>query len=765
MKNFKSFFAVVCAALLSLPFVACEKPGPEPEPGPEPGPEVNPPVVTVTAGEAGITTLSFTITPENAEQCAWVCLEPESEIPTAETILAKTDNAVSATEATTVEISDLLPNTEYIIFAAVGNSDAVVMSDPVSMKTLDEDGVRFHEAIAEVHPGSSIVTFIEESGTYQLSFLFYYDSDAKHLPAGTYTIGGSSETPGTIDGDVDYTQLRLLKEDKIVAINGGTVNVEVRNNGTYNIVAEFTTDAGEFKTLFTGDIDGLNLSYNFTATSAKYLNFTDGVPGEFRIRLNGENCQLVLDLFANSGAAALPEGVYTVGAGTAPGTIGSNSYIDIFASPYSMHETFVKGTVDVKITNFTYTFDIKLENADGFQMNGTFTGQISEVDYIEGVIVAESAIAIPTGSDTSTRQVSLRFFRGEDQLTLATIYDINAKYLPSGTYIVSNSDAAGTINNDSVIYTNFYYNEEILDLISGTMTVNLDLDTEVYDITVEYLTAKGDFKISYKGKIEGFTFNYDLSSLSSAIRMTPDGEVPGEYFIKIEDNPTLAYELHLDLFADPASKTLPEGTYTVGTGTNPGTIGSNSFLKIKYPANTVDTFATGTIVVTKKDDVYTFVIDLYNADGYRMAGTFTGKIVGMEREEETDRIVIDCTYIKKGPNCDKSKGHAYWYMGNSLLDSVDVELYNDGSSLLPAGTYTVGTGTNAGTIVLSDGTYLTTKMYDRNSPSKVLLITEGTMTVEVNGDIYNVKFDFTAENGDKFRAKYEGSVDLEDFAW
>lgn len=95
------------------------------------------PTVAVTAGEADQTTLTFTITPENAEKCAWVCLEAGEEVPTAEEILANDANEASATEPTTVEVTDLTPDTEYLIVAAVSNNDGknTAVSEHVLIKT------------------------------------------------------------------------------------------------------------------------------------------------------------------------------------------------------------------------------------------------------------------------------------------------------------------------------------------------------------------------------------------------------------------------------------------------------------------------------------------------------------------------------------------------------------------------------------------------------------------------------------------------------
>lgn len=97
------------------------------------------PTVTVEAGTSTQTTLTFTITPENAEKCAWICLEAGEEVPAAEAILANEANEVSATEAEEVEVTGLTPGTEYVIVAAVSNSNGAntAVSEHVTITTAE----------------------------------------------------------------------------------------------------------------------------------------------------------------------------------------------------------------------------------------------------------------------------------------------------------------------------------------------------------------------------------------------------------------------------------------------------------------------------------------------------------------------------------------------------------------------------------------------------------------------------------------------------
>ncbi|MDE5638011.1 MAG: hypothetical protein K2I43_08380, partial [Alistipes sp.] len=343
MKGLRLFFTVVCTVLLSGSFVACSDDDPvtPPEPAKEPS-------VTLTAGTPAETTLSFTITPENAEQCAWICIKSEdgAAVPTAEEILSTAGTPVSAAEATTVEVADLTPETEYVIVAAASDGKTAVLSEQLTMTTLEKGAIVFQSAVAGVFSGNATVTFTEESETHQLSLDFYYDRDAKWLPAGTYTIG-SGYTEGMVDNDPSYTYFWLRKEDKVLALASGTVTVSLDENHVYDIAAEFTTDEGTFKSLFKGEIDGFSFSYDFTATSAKRIEVNDEIPGEYYLKLNDSNWgyELTLDLFADPASTVLPEGTYTVGTDKTPGTVGPASCIDIYQP--SSQERFAAGTVTV----------------------------------------------------------------------------------------------------------------------------------------------------------------------------------------------------------------------------------------------------------------------------------------------------------------------------------------------------------------------------------------------------------------------------------
>ncbi|MDE5637068.1 MAG: hypothetical protein K2I43_03475, partial [Alistipes sp.] len=342
-------------------------------------------------------------------------------------------------------------------------------------------------------------------------------------------------------------------------------------------------------------------------------------------------------------------------------------------------------------------------------------------------MVMQSAEATMYGGYTA-KNASLKLYKGDDKLELDIYYDINAKYLPAGKYTIGSGSTAGMIDN-SPTYTYFWHNGTKLSLTSGT--VEVAIVDGLYDIVAEFPTDEGDYKLTYKGAVDGFALYYDLAA-TAAKRLEVNDEVPGEYYIKLNDT-DWKFELALDIFADPQSTTLPEGTYTVGTGTNPGTIGPASGIDIYKPFSAHERFATGTVTVTKAGDVYTLDMNLSDESGYEMKGSFTGKIADMERASTNPGDVIVLV-----PDTDRTPD-ALGTDNNPLLKfysgdtTLSLDIYTSGG-YLTAGTYTIGAGSSAGMI---DNRYTTYCYLWYNNQRYAL--NSGTMTVAVNGDIYDIE--------------------------
>lgn len=119
----KIFFLLAAASVM---FAACN-----PEEQKE---ELKKATVSVEAGDVTTSSVTFTVTSENATAVAYVCVEGST--PTGEAIL-ENGAAVEANTTATVTVNDLTDGATYTIVAAAMNDLGIVVSEPVTMTTTD----------------------------------------------------------------------------------------------------------------------------------------------------------------------------------------------------------------------------------------------------------------------------------------------------------------------------------------------------------------------------------------------------------------------------------------------------------------------------------------------------------------------------------------------------------------------------------------------------------------------------------------------------
>ncbi len=130
MKKMRFLLSCLSMLALAVSFSACDDNN-----DPDPVIEVPAPEVSLVAGEAGETTLSFTLTSAKAEKAAWVCVEKGTEVTAAE-VLAD-GNSVEANKTLNLTAEGLADNTEYEIYAAAKNGTLETLSEALGMKTLE----------------------------------------------------------------------------------------------------------------------------------------------------------------------------------------------------------------------------------------------------------------------------------------------------------------------------------------------------------------------------------------------------------------------------------------------------------------------------------------------------------------------------------------------------------------------------------------------------------------------------------------------------
>ena len=223
---------------------------------------------------------------------------------------------------------------------------------------------------------------------------------------------------------------------------------------------------------------------------------------------------------------------------------------------------------------------------------------------------------------SSYADVYLTDAEGKYKLSLDFNADFSEKgYLPEGTYTVGSAD-------------DFYIDPEISSLLnltndeenylkSGSVKVTITKEKKYhFDINV-VLDNDKTFEAEFEGDVKNMEVIYQMA-ISEANFKAVNDQKPGEYYVYMHDA-DWNFELYVDFFDDPASKTLSAGTYKFSNDKAPGTFGPLSNLQIYTPYT--NNYITGGEVEVKLDgDTYTLNLKLVGENGREMAGTYTGAI-------------------------------------------------------------------------------------------------------------------------------------------
>lgn len=221
------------------------------------------PEVSAVVAETSTKALSFTITPVNAVKCAWVLVDADAEIPSAETVLAEGVPA-HANEPSAVVKDGLKALTSYNFVVAVANVDKATSYFILETTTADVPAVEFdaNRASGRKYGGSTVnfgVTLRTEfeGADYELSLDIYdsNDTESTYLQPGTYTFGGSE---GKTLGSYCY----LYINNKMYQFVSGAITVEINEDKTYSIDIRLVTtneEESSFHGVFTGNIDGFDV--------------------------------------------------------------------------------------------------------------------------------------------------------------------------------------------------------------------------------------------------------------------------------------------------------------------------------------------------------------------------------------------------------------------------------------------------------------------------------------------------------------------------
>lgn len=148
----------------ALGFAACsDDDNTSTDPGEGGGENTKPEVsVVVTPGATTASSVSFTVAPQNADKCAYVCLKNVEgiELPDAVSVMAE-GRQLEKVETQLVEVKELEAEAEYVVLAAASaGENAPVLSEPITLTTEKvNQGTTMEVTLAEGERTESTLSF------------------------------------------------------------------------------------------------------------------------------------------------------------------------------------------------------------------------------------------------------------------------------------------------------------------------------------------------------------------------------------------------------------------------------------------------------------------------------------------------------------------------------------------------------------------------------------------------------------------------------
>lgn len=179
--------------------------------------EVKQPTVTLTAGEASATSITFTATTENATQAAWMVVPASETAPTADDVLAN-GRSLQVNKAETITVPNLNPSTAYTVaVVAVGEKNTTNAFKTIEMSTSAQEGFSFQLQITmdEIthNSASFVVTTTDQEADYYLTVVPAAELEGKDDDTVFRGIIANAETAATEAG---LTIFEWMQEEGLI---------------------------------------------------------------------------------------------------------------------------------------------------------------------------------------------------------------------------------------------------------------------------------------------------------------------------------------------------------------------------------------------------------------------------------------------------------------------------------------------------------------------------------------------------------------------
>ncbi|MBR2947147.1 MAG: hypothetical protein IKC17_00965 [Bacteroidales bacterium] len=506
--------------------------------------EIPEPSISLTAGEVTENTISFTVTPKDAEKCAYQVILGTAELPTDAVVLSQ-GVQIDAKNQSNQTVSELEPGTEYKVIVAVQNGPHQ-KSKTITMTTAEE-----------VIPDPEVSVVAGEATVNTISFTVV----SANADACAYFILGE---------EVEMTAQDVFANG--VSLEVGEVEVEVENltpDTQYFIYAAASradevyvvAESVSMSTLPEDAPQPIEWEY----FSGQYFNDTNYI-------LTGltkdQSIVFLFDMYCPaSEGKILPEGVYS---------LANEDYT--FDQYSHINNSYISdGTITVEHLEEGYhiIFDITTQN--GSQYEFEYSGLVADTEnsgfnnppYTEQPPVGNNCIM--KGTSYGSTNYGVYVYSSESDTEYTIFLDV---YCPTSTYSIL-PEGTYTFDAETDYYIgNWSYGPNWTSIIEGTMVVK-HLENG-YDISMDVTDDTGTrYQYQYSGYVapndQYSNFNNppipynDVTYEVNVISAQGDHYGPSENFeVRLATEEDYHFYFSLTTKDVVYDGIIPEGTYAIG---------------------------------------------------------------------------------------------------------------------------------------------------------------------------------------------------------
>lgn len=565
------------------------------------------PSVILTEGPVSQTSISFTIIPENAEECAYLITEKEdgADVPDAETIF-KDGEHLEEIKSQLIEKDGMEAGTEYVVTAAVRNQDLTAVSEQLILKTDSiAQGTTMEVTISDVSATTSTITF---TVTCANAGKAAYDVVEK---------GVEEHTPADV----------MYKGNEIPTQEPQTITVEgKKDNTTYVIYAVVEATDSYKRVMDTYEITTEKLPEPEETDVEKFTDGTIKMYGaggrNYTITTLNEDYEIYLDFYCDEANAYMPyiashEYTYEKAGSTSDWAIGTMSYVKEISSGNRL--SFEKGSFTSSISDGEYTIEGMFVTTDNIEFKFNITGQL---DFIISPYYPSA--------ESSKTDNGMNITINMDSFILS---------------LMMQSDKIGgthTVGQDIASESEFslYYKSGSFGLQSGTVTFE-DKGDDYYVFSADLILDGG-----YPVKINSDSYMHITAPevIEDDVIIFTSAEAYG-----LPDNTGYGVLYTLDLDSDewdvsiefceygeydelPTGKILFASWLMGGEGGGAGEI-TGYRITNKSTNETIEDLDEGEMVISLNGSTYEVAIDIVRTNGESFMGKYTGPIVCEDASE------------------------------------------------------------------------------------------------------------------------------------